>query len=481
MKISKIKILKNENSKYYILLALLTTLMRLPYFLAKYTLGVDDGIYAMSAKHVAKGSIPFREVFSSQGAWFIDIIALPMRIFGYSHQASRVIPVLAGIVIVITSFKIAKRYMSPNIAFFCALTVGLSGTLSRTTSAITSDGLVIAFALLCILYSFKLVENPTMLNTALLGIFLGLGCSVKSIFMVPTIIFIIYSTYRVSYNKRIIAGIISIVFFVIPFLVYGFKNVWNQSIAYHLEKDESLSVASNLKKMLTTFTSLDILAVVLVLALLALIFLNKSKAPNINIKSKYLLYAFIIQVLSTFLLLTIQSPLFRNHLAILVPTSIILIFIFIQPIFNMRNLSNALIITLLLLSSIYTSINLINDNQFGTNKNSTNYQTILSKFQQSKNSMLITNDVGLAFDAEMDVPLGLEDTSKYRFISKNKNLKINSKTFAKYIDDKKTCSIALDTTSKGRTFKIESKLGSDWRMVNDKFGYKIWVNKKRCS
>ena len=147
----------------------------------------------------------------------------------------------------------------------------------------------------------------------------------------------------------------------------------------------------------------------------------------------------------------------------------------------MRNLSNALIITLLLLSSIYTSINLINDNQFGTNKNSTNYQTILSKFQQSKNSMLITNDVGLAFDAEMDVPLGLEDTSKYRFISKNKNLKINSKTFAKYIDDKKTCSIALDTTSKGRTFKIESKLGSDWRMVNDKFGYKIWVNKTRCS
>lgn len=467
-----IKDQKNTFNYHFAILIILSIIIRLPYLLAKYTLGVDDGIYAMSAKHVANGHTPFKEVFSSQGAWFLEIIALPMRIFGDSHLASRIVPLLAGITVTLVSYLIANRFMNANAALYCALVISVSGTVIRTTSAITSDGLMIAFSLLCVLYAFKFVEEQSYTNTILLGVFLGLGCSVKSIFMIPTILFLIYVTYKTSFVKRLAAISLAAAIFILPYLLFGYKAVWTQSIVYHLEKNNSLNLLSNIKKMSTTYGTIDIFIFVISISvfsvvLIKLIIKKYQLVSTLQLKSLYLLVA------STLVLLSIQTPLFRNHLVILLPAICIVAFIQLQTIIK-KQYSNTILISLCILTTIFITYSLIVDNQFYINRNSNNYKDLIANVKTKNTSVMLTNDVGLAFDANMDVPLGLEDTSKYRFLSKNKDLKIDSDTFANYLDDKNVCVVAINTTSSGRQFDIEESLSSDWT-ISSYDEYSIWL------
>ena len=108
-------------------------------------------------------------------------------------------------------------------------------------------------------------------------------------------------------------------------------------------------------------------------------------------------------------------------------------------------------------------------------KNSTKYEVLLSNIKSNKGAIVLTNDVGAAFDANKDIPIGLEDTSMYRFKSKNENLKINSDTFAKYLQNNDTCAVVLNTSNENRTFDIEAKMSTKWKLISNTDSYKVWT------
>ena len=254
-------------------LILISLFVRLPLFFRNWSLGTDDGIYAISTRHIAKGNIPFRNVFSSQGGWFLEIQAIPVWVMRNVFFAPRIMSLLTGIAITVLVFKIASLLITRNWAFVAGLLTSLSGTVIRTTSAITSDGMVVAFSLLCILLALKFIEDETNKNSVFLGLALGLGCSIKSIFMIPTIIFLIVSTYKSSIRARATAIITSLIVFILPYILFGFKNVWNQSVAYHLDKDDPLKLKSNIAKITTTVFKFDaFLDLTLVIVILLSIF-----------------------------------------------------------------------------------------------------------------------------------------------------------------------------------------------------------------
>ena len=459
-------------------LILTSLFVRLPLFFRNWSLGTDDGIYAISTRHIAKGNIPFRNVFSSQGGWFLEIQAIPVWVMRNVFFAPRIMSLLTGIAITVLVFKIASRLMTRNWAFVAGLLTSLSGTVIRTTSAITSDGMVVAFSLLCILLALKFIEDETNKNSVYLGLALGFGCSIKSIFMIPTIIFLIVSTYKSSIRARATAIITSLIVFILPYILFGFKNVWNQSVAYHLDKDDPLKLKSNIAKITTTVFKFDaFLVLTLVIVILLSIFtLFKSEKPqklNRNIKLLSFTYG-----LPTLLLLLFQTPLFRNHVVLIAPVAIIIIaYILSEHISLKRPEHFAFFGLIMLIPLIFSGIKLYTDSAFRKEKG---YDSIEETIEAEikPNRIMLTNDPGLAFDTHQDIPLGIEDTSKYRFLSENESLELNEETFAKYLKNKNVCTVVLNLKTDDRQFDIEDKLADIfvWSEPSTYGRYKIWIN-----
>ncbi|MBP9114753.1 MAG: glycosyltransferase family 39 protein [Acidimicrobiia bacterium] len=463
---------KQSNTVFIISIAIVAALSRIGLFLKKYPLGPDDGIYAISSKHVADGLTPFKQVFSSQGGWFLELLALPVRIFNNNFWAPRIIPVIAGMLIAIFAGLIAKRTMSYKCALFTGLICALSGTLIRTTSAITSDGVMTAFSLATILLMYKFIGSQTNMNAIYLGISLGLGCSIKSIFMIPTIIFLFISTYNTELLKRFIAFISAVIIFILPFILFGYKDVWDQSVVYHIEKDDPLNITSNIGKIFSTISTLDIF--ISIMAIIGIgIFVIKmikkdSKLHNSEIKLLNLGYLF-----PTFLLLVFQAPLFRNHLAIIMP-AIIIISIYYFSLYKLNKLYEIILVVLLLISSIFTINNVENDSGFKKVSGYKNSQNIIERVKKDK--LMLTNDPGFAYFAKMGIPKLLEDTSRYRFQSKTESIKLDNSSFSKYLNNSDICSIVIKEDDNDRIFSIEDILNDKWSQVIQKGNYNIWLN-----
>lgn len=465
-------------------LILISLIVRLPLFFRDWSLGTDDGIYAISARHVAEGNLPFRNVFSSQGGWFLEIQALPVWLMRNVYFAPRIMSLVTGIAITILVFKISSRLMSRNWAFIAGMLTALSGSIIRTTSAITSDGMVVAFSLLCILLALNFVEHETNKNSLFLGLALGFGCSVKSIFMIPTIIFLIVLTYKSSIRARALALGASLIVFILPYIFFGFKNVWNQSIAYHLDKDDPLKLKSNIAKITSTVFKFDaflVLALLFVVSMIMFLVIKKGRPQGLNKNIKLLSFAY---GLPTLLLLLFQTPLFRNHVVLIAPVAIIIIAYTLSEHIRLKRPEHYAFLGLVMLFPlVFSAINLYTDSAFRKEKG-----YVETRFEIEAaimpNKIMLTNDPGLAFDTHQDIPLGLEDTSKYRFLSSNDALKLNDDSFAKYLKDSNVCTIVINDKNDDRQFDISDKIENNLDWFKEPYvdgRYKLWENtSSRC-
>ena len=479
---------------HYIVLVLVSISTRLELLSRSYPLSFDDGVYAMSIKHVSEGLQPFADVFSSQGPFFLTVVSLPSQIFGFHPWSMRIVPFLSGIAVVVFSYKISRRFMSRSWAFFAALLVALSGTLLRATVPITSDGVLAAVVLGCVLLNLRFIDSPKIVNAIWLGLAVGFGCGIKSIFMIPFLTFLLIVTWKISFKVRLIAGFISVVTFLVPFTIFGFKDTLDQSILYHLGKDESLDLKSNLSKIFTTFSAFD--PILLLLSFLSvfvcisyLVQLVRSRSANraeliTRIFDMHKPYIFILTLgLGTYFLLIVQAPLFRNHLcAAVAPLAISATWIisrFISSLNVERNNAKAkslgmAAVVIFLVVSIAATIKTYSDPLIAQSAELKGAIAALTVVKDG--ALIMTNDPGLAFATSTDVPTGLEDTSRFRFLNKNDEIKISVQSF-NYIlkNNKSICAFAVAPLPISDELKLRDLAPNTWNQVYDN-GYTIWLN-----
>lgn len=78
----------------------LAAVLRLPRLLARAPIAFDDGVYLASVAAMRAGEAPVRDVFSSQGPASLPLLWLGDWLTGPHHWGPRVVPVLAGLVLV---------------------------------------------------------------------------------------------------------------------------------------------------------------------------------------------------------------------------------------------------------------------------------------------------------------------------------------------------------------------------------------------
>lgn len=472
-----------------VLLIVVASITRLSLLFRDYPLSFDDGVYAMSIQHVSRGHQPFNEVFSSQGPFFLTLVSIPSQLFSESFWSFRLINFLCGILAALFTLVIARRFTSPSWSLVAALIVAASGTVMRVTTPITSDGVLVAAALGCVLLTYRFADEPTYLRSITLGLAVGFACGIKSVFMLPTLIFILVVTWKTPWKLRILAAGVSIALYAVPFVIFGVSNTLEQSLFYHLDKSDKLSLRSNLSKIASTLSSFDTAVFVLgiVVTLLGIVYIFTSKYFSRvgrtefrqRIFSTHTPYSFFLFfVIPTLCLVAIQAPLFRNHLAILIPglaiytcwglmkfSSLVpkrtqLLFISTSCIFFVVAAGFSI-------QALYT------DQLIAPNPSFDAAVTELSDIRSD--GLILTNEPGIAWAAHLGVPVGFEDTSRYRFLSQRKNIKLNEKIFRKQLSNNKVCAIVHSPEHNPPVIDWNEVAPSSWTKVHDET-FIVWIN-----
>jgi 4-amino-4-deoxy-L-arabinose transferase-like glycosyltransferase len=468
---------------------LLALVVRLDLLFRDYPLSFDDGVYAMSIDHVTDGQSPFGDVFSSQGGYFLTLISVPARIFGDSFWSFRLVPLLTGIFLAIATMFVARRFTSTSFAFLAGISVALSGTAIRTTTPITSDSLVALAALCVVLLTYFYLSHPRISRALLLGAAIGLGCGIKSIFMIPTLIFVLVVTWRTSWWHRIAAAITSVVIFAIPFALFGITDTLDQSVFYHLDKTDSLDVADNISKITSTYFSFDL--ALSVLAILATIsacmyvvktrFFRRTSARDffsrifdIHHPLSYLLFVF----LPTLLMLVVQAPLFRNHLVLLIPCLAVYTFWLLDKFFaslhGHASTVGLILVSLILVSGSWLSITAVYQDSLVV-RNRAFDEAVKTVKIIPRDGLILTNEPGVAWAAQRDVPIGLEDTSRYRFSTTRDSIALNEDVVREFLANDNVCAIVASPEHIPPIIDFEQVAPSSWVKVLDK-DFVVWIN-----
>ncbi len=491
---------------YVVVIFLVALFARIPAMKARHALGADDGVYGMSTVAISEGARPFKGTFSSQGGYFLELISAPSQIFGNLFWAPRIIPIIAGCLIAVCVFFLAKRFMPESLSLLAALSCALSGTLLRTTGPITSDGIVTLVILLCILAAFRFTDNPTASSAIVAGIALGFGTQIKNIFMIPVIIFLIAITIHTPFPKRLIAGFFAVIVFILPFMLYGYRRVWDQSIAYHLEKQDERSISTNLQKIFTTLSSFDLVYVLLFLIAtfgISVVLIRKIRSQKnlfFVLKSLFRIGSadplnkwWEVRALAIFyfvpavLLMVIQTPLFRNHLAIIIPVGYVVLYSLAYDTYTRqtnklsRNISMGVtgaVLAIIAIASISSYVATINNSTFKESRDHLQAAQILKHIKNG--SIVLTDDPGIAWSTQLMVPQMFTDASRYRFSAQTESIRLTSDSFAQRINDPRVCAAVQSPIQKPELLDIEEWIPSTWqKAVRGK--YTLWINpSKEC-
>jgi 4-amino-4-deoxy-L-arabinose transferase-like glycosyltransferase len=251
------------------ILTAVTIVLRLPAFFAERHLTFDDGVFGASAVAMRAGGVPFREVFSSQGPLFLPLLWVA-DLVGLRHLDSpRLLSVGAGVALVALVYLVGRTVADrPGALLAAGLTSGCASVL-WVTGPLAADGVALAFATLTMLLLLRWRLDLTVPRAVWIGLALGAAISVKSlvgIVLIPVALALLA-------GRRlwpIVAGATTAVaFHLLLWLPWGPGDVWDQAYAYHLDVAGSRTPGANLAKTLSTLGDRDLPLVVVVLLALA--------------------------------------------------------------------------------------------------------------------------------------------------------------------------------------------------------------------
>jgi hypothetical protein len=292
--------------------------VRIPALLASRHLGFDDGVYGASALALRDGALPFRDVFSSQGPLFLPLVFLADVLGLRRLNAPRLLALgaAAGVVVAVYASARLLGARRPPALWAAALAAG-SGALLWVTGPLTSDGPAVALAAGAVALTLWWRAAPSPSRAALAGATLGAALSVKSllvpaVFPVAMILAPLWRTRRRDIATVVVAALAVGLAAALPF---GLARVWDQSVAYHLDVAGPRTPLANLRKTASTVGDRDLVLV----AAVALAVVVSPRGERRRIAPVAVWLATTIGVLG------LEHPMWRNHVAHLVPAAALLV------------------------------------------------------------------------------------------------------------------------------------------------------------
>jgi hypothetical protein len=298
-------------------------LLRLPAYLASTHLTFDDGVFGASAVAMRAGGRPFADVFSSQGPLFLPLVWLGDLAGFRTASSTRVLAVVSGVVLTLAVYAIGRLVSDRGGALLAAGLTTTSISVLGVTGPLGADGAAMAATTVGVLLAIRWRDEPSVRHAILIGLAVGAGLSVKSL-LAPAVVpvaLVLLSWRRVA--PVVAAAATAIAFNVAVSLPWGFADVWDQSYGYHLGAADDRTPLSNLGKLLSTLVDRDLpLVVASVLALGTVVGLLARGVPADERSGSRLAQPDVLfgaWALATFAVLLAEHPMWRPHIAHLVP------------------------------------------------------------------------------------------------------------------------------------------------------------------
>jgi hypothetical protein len=296
--------------------------LRLPALLAARHLSFDDGVYGASAVAMRSGDMPFRQVFSSQGPLFLPLVWLADLAGLRTLDAPRLLALAAGAGLVAATWA-AARLLSLSIgrALLATGLVATSGSVLWVTGPLTSDGPALALATAAVALALAYRRSPSARLALAAGLCLGASLSVKSLLAgaaVPVGLALLPNRRHLG---TAVAG--AALVGIVTALPWGLGAVWDQAFRYHLEAAGSRTPLANLGKVAATLAGRDLPLLVGAVGVgLAALLLRRPGRPSRTGTGTALVGAWLV---ATMAILALEHPLWRNHVAHLVPAVALLV------------------------------------------------------------------------------------------------------------------------------------------------------------
>ncbi len=334
----------------YAVLAVTAVLVRIPSYLAPAELSYDDGVYRAAALAMRSGGHPFRDVWSPQGPWFYPAVWLGDLLGFRSMYAPRLIAVLAGVATTLAVAHIAGR-KGPVFFWTAGMLMATSGTVLRTTGALTGDGVALAWSLLALAAATAFcvashiqedlrtnIRNKQNLHRWVIGIgvLLGFAVGTKNLLVLPTTLLVAWMLWKhAGFRSLLLAASTSAAVVIGGMFLWGLRPTYQQSIQYHLEKSAHQSLGDRWHKLTTVLLRRDVpilvfLGLAVLLGVYSLIRARARQAKPRSFITPLLPYA--CWTFGTVVLLLSETAMFANHISFLIaPMLLFSVSLFAMP------------------------------------------------------------------------------------------------------------------------------------------------------
>jgi hypothetical protein len=301
-------------------LVVAAALLRLPALLASRHLGFDDGVYGASAVAMRAGELPFRDVFSSQGPLFLPLVFLADLLGLRTLDAPRLLALVAGAGLVTATWSVGRGLGLSTIGSgMAAALVATSGSVLWVSGPLTSDGPALALATTAVALALAWRKSPSVRLAVLCGLTLGAALSIKSLLVAAAV-----PVGLILWNHRRHLGMAAAGAVVVGLgssLPWGLGRVWDQSVTYHLEAAGSRTPLANARKVLSTLGDRDLPLLLAVGAVAVATVVARRRRVTIHAAPIGRVAAWLA---TTAVVLLLEHPLWRNHVAHLVPPAALL-------------------------------------------------------------------------------------------------------------------------------------------------------------
>lgn len=251
-------------------LGALALVARIPAFSASRHLTFDDGVFANSAVAMREGGVPFRDIFSSQGPWFLPLVRVGDVIGLQTMNAPRVIAVVSGVAAVLLTYWAALRLTDRVGALLAGALLATSGGLLWVTAPLAADGPALAFAVAAFGLALRHRDAPSVLSAAAIGAAVGATLSTKSLeapVLVPVGLVLAAPVLSAMSRRTLplrtlrdgaVAVGASVVVFAVVTVPFGVSEVWDQSVRYRTDAAADRDVPGTTAKLFSTLWDRDL-------------------------------------------------------------------------------------------------------------------------------------------------------------------------------------------------------------------------------
>jgi 4-amino-4-deoxy-L-arabinose transferase-like glycosyltransferase len=320
--------------------------LRIPAYVATRHLSFDDGVYGASAVAMRHGGLPFRDVFSSQGPLFLPLVWLFDLLGLRTLDAPRLLAVASGLALVLATWSAARAMqLSTGATALAAGLAGTSGSVLWVTGPLTSDAPALALAAWAVTAALWYRRSPSLRWAVAAGVLLGAALSIKSLLLAAglPVAWVLLPNRRHLAAAVAAAGVLSLA----AALPWGLGNVWDQAFKYHLEAAGSRTPVRNLRKAASTLGDRDLPLVLAAAVGLVGVWSSRARAAARPAEARSTGAGLIVTWLAaTIVVLALEHPLWRNHVAHLIPAAAVLVgvaFDRLRPVFRRALVAVALV------------------------------------------------------------------------------------------------------------------------------------------